>query len=294
MKPTYGRVSRYGMMAFASSFDQAGWLAKNVEDCAYLTDIVCGKDDRDSTTVSRDATHFYEKLSAGVKGKKVGIIKEFLGLDDKVHGEIYRQFYRNIDLLKGEGCEIVEISIPTIDYTPELYIIISYTELASNLSRFDGVRYTHRTKEEAKTLDELYSKSRSEGFCDNIKKRILLGYFFSSSENYEKYFLKAQRVRRKLVNEFLEGLAKVDFIMTPTTPQPAFPIERTEEEKNRDLESNYLNDLFVCPVNMAGLPGLAVPSGFTENGLPIGVHLIGRYFDEQTLFNCGLFLEKNK
>jgi aspartyl-tRNA(Asn)/glutamyl-tRNA(Gln) amidotransferase subunit A len=294
IKPTYGRISRYGIIAFASSFDQAGFLTKNVEDSAYLTDIVCGKDNKDSTTVQKETTHFYENLSPNIKGKKVGIIKEFLNLDNKVHKEIYQQFYRNLDLFKSEGCEIVEISIPTIDYVPELYIILAYTELASNLSRFDGVRYTHRTKDEVRTLDELYSKSRTEGFCDNIKKRILLGYFFSSSENYEKYFLKAQKVRRKLVNEFLDGLNKVDFIMTPTAPQPAFPITRTEEEKKKDLESNYLNDLFICPVNMAGLPGISIPSGFTKNGLPIGMHLIGRYFDEQMLFNCGLFMEKNK
>jgi aspartyl-tRNA(Asn)/glutamyl-tRNA(Gln) amidotransferase subunit A len=294
IKPTYGRVSRYGIVAFASSFDQAGWLTKDIEDAAYLTDIICGKDDKDSTTVHKEKTNFYDNLKADVKGKKVGVIKEFLELDDKVHKEIYQQFYNTIELFKKEGCEIIEISIPTISYVPELYTIISYTELASNLSRFDGVRYTHRTEEGVKSLDELYSRSRTEGFCDNIKKRILLGYFFSSSENYEKFFLKAQKVRRKLVNEFLDGLNKVNFILTPTTPQPAFPIERTEEERKKDLESNYLNDLFVCPVNMAGLPGLAVPTGFTTNGLPIGMHLIGRHFDEQTLFDCGLFVEKNR
>ncbi|MDR0571988.1 MAG: Asp-tRNA(Asn)/Glu-tRNA(Gln) amidotransferase subunit GatA [Rickettsiales bacterium] len=294
IKPTYGRVSRYGMVAFASSFDQAGFLTKNIEDAAYLTDIICGKDDKDSTTVHKEETNFYGNLRADVKNKKVGVIKEFLGLDNKVHEEIYQHFYRTVELFKKEGCEIIEISIPTINYVPELYTIISYTELASNLSRFDGIRYTHRTEKEVKSLDDLYSLSRTEGFCDNIKKRILLGYFFSSSENYEKFLLKAQKVRRKLVNEFLNGLDKTDFIITPTTPQPAFPLERTEEEKNKDLESNYLNDLFICPVNMAGLPGLAVPTGFTKNGLPIGMHLIGRHFDEQTLFNCGLFMEKNK
>lgn len=294
IKPTYGRISRYGIVAYASSFDQAGFLTKDVADSAYLTDIVCGYDEKDSTTVRKDKTHFYENLNPSIKSKKVGIIKEFLNLGKKVSNDVYDIFYKTLEIFKQENCEIKEISIPTIDYVPELYTILSYTELASNLARYDGVRYGHRTEENAKTLDELYLKSRSEGFCDNIKKRILLGYFFSSSENYEKYFLKAQKVRRKLVNEFLEGLAQVDFIITPTTPQTAFPIELNEEEKIKNMESNYLNDLFVCPVNMAGLPGLSVPVGFDSKNLPIGMHLIGNYFDEQTLFNVGIFMEKNR
>lgn len=294
IKPTYGRISRYGIIAYASSFDQGGWLAKNIEDTAYLTDIVCGYDEKDSTSVKKSETNFYKNLNANIKGKKVGIIKEFLGLDKKVNEDIYKKFYDTLDLLKKENCEVVEISIPTIDYVPELYMILSYTELASNLARYDGVRYGYRTDKDVKSLDDLYYKTRSEGFCDNIKKRILLGYFFSSSENYEKFFLKAQKLRRKLVNEFLDGLSKVDFILTPSTPQTAFPLELTEEEKVKNMESNYLNDLFICPVNMAGLPGISVPAGFDKNNLPIGMHLIGRYFDEQTLFNVGLFLEKNR
>lgn len=294
IKPTYGRVSRYGITAYASSFDQAGWLTKDIKDSAYLTDFVCGKDDKDSTTVNKEPTNFFENLNANsIKGKKIGIIKQFLGLDGKVDKDIYKNFYDILELFKKEGCEIVEISIPTIDYVPELYTILSYTELASNLSRYDGVRFGHRTKEEIKSLDELYYKSRSEGFCDNIKKRILLGYYFSSSENYEKYFLKAQKVRRKLVNEFLSALKNVDFLVTPSTPQTAFPLNLTEEEEKKNAESNYLNDLFVCPVNMAGLPGISIPCGIAGNGLPIGMHFIGNYFDEQTLFDIGLFIEKN-
>jgi aspartyl-tRNA(Asn)/glutamyl-tRNA(Gln) amidotransferase subunit A len=293
IKPTYGRISRYGIVAYASSFDQAGWLTKDINDAAYLTDIVCGFDEKDSTTIRKDETNFYKNLNPNVKNKKIGIIKEFLGLDDKVSPDVYKKFYDTLELFKKEGCEIIEISIPTIDFVPELYTILSYTELASNLARYDGVRYGYRTDKEVKSLDELYYKSRSEGFCDNIKKRILLGYFFSSSENYEKYFVKAQKVRRKLVNEFLSGLSIVDFIVTPTAPQTAFPIKMTEEEKIKNLESNYLNDLFVCPVNMAGLPALSIPVGFDGKGLPIGVHLIGSHFDEQSLFNAGLFIEKN-
>lgn len=295
VKPTYGRVSRSGIVAYASSFDQAGWLTKDVKDSAYLTDIICDKDDKDATSVEKEETHFFENLNENsVKGKKIGIIKEFLHLEGKVDSDIYKNFYDTLDTFKKNGCEVKEISIPTISYVPELYTILSYTELASNLARYDGVRYGHRTEKELKSLDDLYYKSRSEGFCDNIKKRILLGYFFSSSENYEKYFLKAQKVRRKLTNEFLDGMKDVDFLMTPSTPQTAFPINLTEEEKKKNAESNYLNDLFVCPVNMAGLPGISIPTGIASNGLPIGMHFIGKYFDEQTLFNVGLFLEKNK
>lgn len=294
IKPTYGRVSRYGIVAYASSFDQAGWLTKDIRDCAYLTDIVCGKDDKDATTVKKEETHFFENLNPNIKSKKVGIIKEFLHLDGKISQEFYEKYDEVLELLKKNNCEIVEISIPTIKYVPELYTILSYTELASNLSRFDGVRFGHRTTKEIKSLDDLYYDSRSEGFCENVKKRILLGYYFSSSENYEKYFLKAQKVRRKLVNEFLDGLNKVDFYITPTTPQTAFPLNLTEEEKKKNMESNYLNDLLVCPANMAGLPGLTVPFGNAKNGLPISMHMMGKYFDEQTLFNVGLFLEENR
>lgn len=293
IKPTYGRVSRYGIVAYGSSFDQAGFLTKDVADSAYLTDIICGYDDRDSTTVKKEDTHFYEKLNPSIKSNKVGIIKEFLNLGNKISNDIYDRFDQTLELFRKENCEIVEISIPTIDYVPELYTILSYTELASNLARYDGVRYGHRTQEEVKSLDELYLKSRSEGFCDNVKKRILLGYFFSTAENYELYFLKAQKVRRKLVNEFLVALDQVDFLITPSTPQTAFPIELTEEEKAKNMESNYLNDLFVCPANMAGLPGLSVPVGFDSQGLPMGVHIMGKYFDEQTIFNAALFVEKS-
>ncbi|MDR2077577.1 MAG: Asp-tRNA(Asn)/Glu-tRNA(Gln) amidotransferase subunit GatA [Rickettsiales bacterium] len=294
LKPTYGRISRYGTIAYASSFDQAGSLTKNIEDCAYLMDIVCGRDEKDSTTRRQEPTNFYENLKPEVKSKKIGVIKEFMELDNKVSKDIYGKFHETLDKLRRENCEIVEISIPTIDYVPELYIVLSYTELASNLARYDGVRYGHRSREKLGSMEDLYLKSRSEGFCDNIKKRILLGYFFSSSENYEKYFLKAQKVRRKLANEFVDALTKVSSIITPATPQTAFPLDQTEEEKLKNLESNYLNDLFVCPLNMAGLPGLVVPVGFDSRGLPIGMQLIGKHFDEQNILNTGLFIEKNR
>ncbi|MDR2778135.1 MAG: Asp-tRNA(Asn)/Glu-tRNA(Gln) amidotransferase subunit GatA [Rickettsiales bacterium] len=294
LKPTYGRISRYGTVAYASSFDQAGPLTRDIEDCAYLLDILCGYDDRDSTTYRCDPTNFYGNLEPQIKSQKIGVIKEFMGLENKVSKDIYSKFFETVDKFRREGCEIIELSIPTIDYVPELYIVLSYTELASNLARYDGVRYGRRSTEKLNSLEDLYLKSRSEGFCDNIKKRILLGYFFSSSENYERYFLKAQKVRRKLANEFLDALSKVSLIITPATPQTAFPLNQREDEKIKNMESNYLNDLFVCPLNMAGLPGLVVPVGFDSRDLPIGVQLIGKHFDEQTILNAGLFIEKNR
>ncbi|MDR1425767.1 MAG: Asp-tRNA(Asn)/Glu-tRNA(Gln) amidotransferase subunit GatA [Rickettsiales bacterium] len=294
LKPTYGRISRYGSIAYASSLDQAGTLAKNIEDTAYLMDILCGYDEKDSTSCRCEPTNFYSNLRTVGKFGKIGVIRQFFGLESKVSRDIYDRFYRTLDMFRQEGNEIVEISIPTIDYMSELYIVLSYTELASNLARYDGVRYGHRSQEKLKSLEDLYIKSRSEGFCDNIKKRILLGYFFSSSENYEKYFLKAQKVRRKLANELLGGLSQVSFILTPATPQTAFPFDLTEIERQKNLESNYLNDLFICPVNMVGLPGLVVPIGFDTKNLPIGIQLIGKHFDEQTILNAGLFIEKNR
>lgn len=293
IKPTYGRISRYGMISYASSLDQAGFFTKDIKDSAYLTELVSGKDDKDSTTVDKKVPNYLQNLNSNIKGKKVGIIKEFLNLDNKLEKDNQKAFEDAVELLKKGGAEIIEISIPTITATALLYMVLSYTELGSNLARFDGVRYGHRTAEEVKSLDDLYYKSRSEGFNDNIKKRILLGYFLSSSENYEKYFIKSQKIRRKLANEFIEAFKKVDVILTPSTVGVAFPIKQTEEEINANKDSNALNDFFVCPANMAGLPAISVPFGFSNTGLPIGMQFIGNYFDEQSIFNFGLFIEEN-
>ncbi len=293
IKPTYGRISRYGMISYASSLDQAGFFTKDIKDSAYLTELVSGKDDKDSTTVAKEVPNYLKNLNSNIKGKKVGIIKEFLNLGDKLEKDNQKAFENAVELLKKGGAEIIEISIPTITVTDLLYMAISYTELGSNLARFDGVRYGHRTAEEVKSLDDIYYKSRSEGFNDNIKKRILLGYFLSSSENYEKYFIKSQKIRRKLANEFIEAFKKVDVILTPSTVGVAFPIKQTEEEINANKDSNALNDFFVCPANMAGLPAISVPFGFSNTGLPIGMQFIGNYFDEQSIFNFGLFIEEN-
>lgn len=292
-KPTYGRVSRYGAVAFGSSFDQAGFLTKTVRDNAFLTEIICGYDKKDSTTVKKKVPNFYDSLNPNIKGKKIGLVKEFMNID-KVHPDIYKAFEKAIDTLKKKDCEFVEISLPHVKHTGLLYTIIAYTELASNLARYDGVRYSHRTKEKVDSLEELYMKSRSEGFSQNMKKRIMLGYYTSSSENYEKYFLKAQKIRRKMAEDFIKAFQSVDTILTPTTPNVAFPIKMTEEEKKSDLTSNYLNDLFAIPVNLTGLPAMSVPFGFSTEGLPIGLQLIGNYFDEQSIFDTALALENSR
>jgi len=289
-KPTYGRASRYGIVAYASSFDQAGILAKTVEDNALLTEIICGFDKKDSTCSTQKVPNFVGLLNSNIKGKKIGIVKEFMNIE-KVHPEIYKALEDTIKLLKKKGAEIKEISLPNAKHSASLYTILSYTELASNLARYDGVRYTHRSKEELLSLEELYEKSRAEGFCENIKKRILLGYHMSSAENYEKYFLHAQKVRRIIVEDFQKAFKEVDAILTPTTPNVAFPIEMTKEELKLDLASNYLNDLFTIPVNLAGLPAMSVPAGFSKDGLPMGLQIIANYFDEQQMFDVGLAIE---
>jgi aspartyl-tRNA(Asn)/glutamyl-tRNA(Gln) amidotransferase subunit A len=290
-RPTYGRVSRYGIVAYASSFDQAGIFAKTVDDNAFLTEIICGFDKKDSTSSIKEVPNFSESLNSDVKGKKIGIVKEFLNID-KVHPEICEAFEKTIKALKTEGAEIIEISLPNARYGASLYTILSYTELASNLARYDGVRYAHRSQDRLKSLDELYTKSRAEGFCENIKKRILLGYHMSSAENYKKYFFHAQKVRRIVAEDFQKAFKQVNAIVTPTTPNVAFPIKMTEEEEKMDLASNYLNDLFTIPVNLAGLPGISIPVGLSKDGLPMGLQIIANYFDEQEMFDIGLAVER--
>lgn len=294
LKTTYGRISRYGMVAYASSLDQAGFLTKNVRDCAYLTHIVCGKDDKDSTTIEHDLPDFLANLNPNIKGKKVGVIKEFEAFLDKIDPDIKDKYLQAIELLKANGAEIVKISIPTITASSLLYIVLSYTELASNLSRYTGVRYGRQTEEKVSSYEELFTKSRSEGFGENIKKRVLLGYHLSTSENYEKYFIKSQKIRRKIANEFDEALKLVDVILTPTDSGTAFPINPTEEEQKIITERGIINDYFINAVNMAGLPGISVPFGFSKLGLPIGMQFIGRLFDEQSVLNFALFIEENK
>lgn len=294
LKTTYGRISRYGMVTYASSLDQAGFLTKDVRDCAYLTHLVCGKDEKDSTTIEHDLPNFLENLNSNIKGKKVGVIKEFNEYLSDIEPDIKDAYLKAIELLKKGGAEVVEISIPTIIASSLLYITLSYTELASNLARYTGVRYGRRTEEKCETYEDVFIKSRTEGFGENIKKRILLGYYVSSSENYEKYFIRSQKIRRKIANEFDEAFKNVDIIFSPTDAGIAFPINPTIEEAKIIRKRGIINDYFINAVNMVGLPGISVPYGFSKNGLPIGMQFIGRHFDEQSTLNFALFIEEHK
>jgi len=293
VKPTYGRVSRYGIIPLASSFDQAGILSKTVRDSALLTEIISGYDKKDSTSMNKQVPNWLENLSSDIKGKKVGIVKEFINVKG-VHPEIVEAFSKTVQLLKDKGCEVVEVSLPNVKYSAALYMIIAYNELASNLARYDGVRYTRRTNKELSSLYDLYAKTRSEGFGENIKKRILLGYYSSSSENYEKYLLRSLKIRRLLVNDMQNAFKQVDILLTPTTPNLPFSVEKAVKGELEDaISSNYLNDLFAIPVNLCGLPGISVPAGLSKNGLPMGMHLIANRFDEQTMFDFALAVEEN-
>jgi len=275
LKPTYGRVSRYGLVAFASSLDQIGPIARKVEDIALLMNIISGKDQRDSTSVDREVPNFLSYIGRDIKGIKIGLPKEFFieGLDLQIK-EIVLDAVRR---LEKEGAEIVEVSMPTTKYAIEAYYIIAPSEASSNLARYDGVRYGYRTKD-YQDLDEMYSKTRDEGFGAEVKRRIMLGTYSLSSGYYDAYYLKAQKVRTLIYRDFMNAFEKVDILATPTTPDVAFKIG----EKVDDPIQMYLSDIFTVSVNMAGVPGISIPCGF-KDGLPVGLQLIGKPFDEGTL-----------
>lgn len=288
VKPTYGRCSRYGMVAFSSSLDQAGIIAKNVYDAALLQRIISGFDAKDSTSINIAIPQFEKLLNSNLKGKKVGIPKEYR--IDGVPAEINKLWDRGITMLKDHGAEIVEISLPHTKYAPAVYYILASAEASSNLARYDGVRYGHRTKKENLSLQEMYSESRAEGFGMEVKKRILVGTFVLTSDNYENYYKKALRVRNLIVQDFKNAFTQIDAILTPSAPNPAFSLIET---KNPDPVKMYLNDVFTIPTNLAGLPAMSVPGGFTDNGLPLGLQIISNIFDEQTMFNMALAIEES-
>jgi len=288
VKPTYGRCSRYGMVAFSSSLDQAGIIAKNVYDAAFLQRIISGFDAKDSTSINIPVPQFERLISSDLKGKKVGIPKEYR--IDGVPAEIDKLWDHGIAMLKNHGAEIVEISLPHTKYAPAVYYVLASAEASSNLARYDGVRYGHRTKEENISLQEMYAKSRAEGFGMEVKKRILVGTFVLTAENYENYYKKALRIRNLIAQDFKNAFTKIDAILTPSAPNPAFSLAET---KNPDPVKMYLNDVFTIPTNLAGLPAMSVPAGFTDLGLPLGLQIISNIFDEQTMFNMALAIEES-
>lgn len=284
IKPTYGRCSRYGIVAFASSLDQAGPLARSVEDCAIMLEAMAGWDKKDSTSVNMPVPDFKAVLGQSIKGLKVGIPKEYRA--DGMAPEIEGMWQQGIDWLKDAGAEIVDIFLPHTKYALATYYILAPAECSSNLARYDGMRYGNRV--ECKDLNDTYKLSRAAGFGSEVQRRILLGTYVLSAGYYDAYYLKAQKIRALIARDFDEAYKKVDVILTPTTPGSAFVIG----EKQDDPLKMYLEDVFTVPVNLSGLPGMSLPAMLDKKGLPLGLQLIGRPFDEETLFKVGHVLEK--
>ena len=283
IKPTYGRCSRWGIVAFASSLDQAGPMARTVEDCAILLQAMAGHDPKDSTSADLPVPDWAGQLTGRVRGLRVGIPKEY-----RVEGmpaEIERLCQQGAEWLRAQGAEIVEVSLPHTKYALPTYYIIAPAEASSNLARYDGMRYGLRV--EGKNLAETYMKTRREGFGPEVQRRIMIGTYVLSAGYYDAYYLKAQKVRRRIADDFRAAFGKVDAILTPTAPSAAFRLG----EKMDDPVAMYLNDVFTVTVNLAGLPGLSVPAGLSADGLPLGLQVIGRPWDEATVLDVGKALE---
>lgn len=277
IKPSYGRVSRYGMIAFASSLDQAGPLAQTAEDCALMLQAMAGYDEKDSTSVNKSVPDYQAALTQSIKGLKIGLPKEFFG--EGLHPDIEASVRESIRVLESLGAIIKEVHLPNTHLSIPVYYVIAPAECSSNLARFDGVRYGYRC-ENPKNLEDLYKRSRGEGFGQEVKRRILIGTYVLSAGYYDAYYLHAQKVRRLISQDYENCFKEVDVILGPTTPTPAFNIG----EKSADPIAMYLSDIYTCGINLAGLPGLSMPGGFVENR-PIGLQLIGNYFEEAKLLN---------
>lgn len=289
IKPTYGRVSRYGIVAFASSLDQAGPMVSTVEDAALTLEVICGHDEKDSTTSLRKVPEFSKNLTKNIKGMKIGLLKEY-DSKGRVHPEIEKTLQSAIEELKKAGAEIVEVSVPMAEFAVPMYYLIAASEASSNLARYDGVKYGFRSEIKdlsSTSLEDFYSQTRGEGFGTEVKRRIMLGTYCLSSGYYDAYYNKACQVRRVLKDQYVEVFKKCDAILSSVTTSPAFKIG----EKVYDPLTMYLNDIFTTATNLAGLPGMSVPFGLTQNGLPIGIQLTGAHFEEQKILNIAAFLE---
>ena len=277
LKPTYGRVSRYGMIAFASSLDQAGTFTQTAEDSALMLNVMAGLDEKDSTSLDEPVPDYSANLNQDLKGLKIGLPKEYFG--EGLNADVAKVVEQALEEYKKMGAEIVDISLPNSHLSVPAYYVIAPAECSSNLSRFDGVRYGYRC-EDPKDLEDLYKRTRGEGFGDEVKRRIMIGAYALSAGYYDAYYLKAQKIRRLISDDFKEAFEKVDVIMGPTSPEVAFKAG----EKSDDPVSMYLSDIYTIATNLAGLPGMSVPCGFSNN-LPVGLQIIGNYFDESRLLN---------
>jgi aspartyl-tRNA(Asn)/glutamyl-tRNA(Gln) amidotransferase subunit A len=286
MKPTYGRVSRYGLVAFASSLDQVGPLTKDVTDAALVLNVICGHDLRDSTSVNRPVPDYTTALTEGVAGMRLGIPKEYFGAG--IDSEVRDLVLRGVETLRAAGAEIVEVSLPHTEYCVAVYYLVAPAEASSNLARYDGVKYGFRDPE-AGTLLEMYQNSRSKGFGAEVKRRILIGTYALSSGYYDAYYKKASQVRTLIAEDFRQALSKCDALISPVSPTPAWQLGA----KSEDPLAMYMTDILTLSANLVGIPGLSVPCGFTTAGLPVGLQIQGGHFQEETLLQIGYTLEQN-
>ena len=284
LKPTYGACSRYGIVAFASSLDQAGPMSKDVKDSSILLEVISSFDKKDSTSIDFKRNNYSSELTRNIKGLKIGIPKEYRV--DGMPDEIEKLWKKGIEYAKDCGAEIIDISLPHTSYALPTYYIVAPAEASSNLARYDGVKYGLRSS--GKNLIDMYEKTRSEGFGEEVKRRVMIGTYVLSSGYYDAYYLKAQKVRQLIKQDFDQAYNKVDAILTPSTPSSAFKIG----EKSNDPVSMYLNDIFTVPVNLAGLPGISIPAGVDKNNYPLGLQIIGKPFDEQTVLNIAYSMEE--
>lgn len=286
IKPSYGRCSRFGMVAFASSLDQAGVFAGNIEDAAIVLENMMGSDNFDSTIIKQNPPRLSDIKLESLKGKKIGIPKEYH--NEMLSNETVSLWHKGAEMLKDAGAEIVEVSLPHTEFALPVYYMIAPAEASSNLSRYDGVRYGYRTSKEISNINELYEYTRAEGFGDEVKRRIIIGTYVLASEHMNSYFQKAQKVRTCVINDFKNVFTEVDAILTPTTPSYAFAMD-----EKIDPIHMYMNDIFTIPASLAGLPCMSLPSGLSSNGLPLGLQIITNHMDEETMVKVALALEKN-
>ena len=286
IKPTYGRCSRWGVVAFASSLDQAGPMARDVTDCAIMLEAMAGFDPKDSTSLDLPVPEWEAGLSDDLRGKKVGIPREYRM--DGTDPEILASWDRGIEWLKDAGAEVVEVSLPHTKYALPAYYIVAPAEASSNLARYDGVRYGLRDLPQGAGLQDMYAATRAAGFGEEVKRRILIGTYVLSAGFYDAYYNQAQRVRTLIARDFEQAFEQCDVILAPTTPTASFPLG----DKVDDPLAMYLNDVFAVPASLAGLPAMSVPCGLNSQGLPLGLQVIGRAFDEQGVLNAGLAIER--
>lgn len=286
IKPTYGRCSRYGMVAFASSLDQAGTITRDVRDGAIMLESISGFDPKDSTSVDIPVPNFEAALTGDIRGMKIGIPQEYhlAGMP----GEIEALWHRGIEWMKAAGAEVVDINLPHTKYALPTYYIVAPAEASSNLARYDGVRYGHRNVPDNGGLVDMYEATRADGFGDEVKRRIMIGTYVLSAGYYDAYYLKAQKVRQLIADDFKRAFEKVDAILTPTAPSAAFAFG----EKSDDPLAMYLNDVFTVPASLAGLPGSSVPAGLDANGLPLGLQVLGKAWDEETVLKVSGVIEQ--